>query len=105
MSGKKTLLAGVLRRSGCLRLLRHAGSGRLVVFNYHRIRPDGPALPSPFDEGVFGPTISVFARQVAWLQRHTRILSEEGLIQAIRSRRVPHGLSTMITFDDGYRDN
>ena len=105
MKGKKTLLAGLLHRSGCFYLLRGAGRGRLVVFNYHRIRPDGADSSSPFDDGVFGPTASTFAEQVAWLRDQTCVLSERELLEIVESGRVPDGLSTMITFDDGYRDN
>lgn len=105
MKGKKAFLAGWLHCSGCLRLLRGAGRGRLVVFAYHRIRPDGAAADHPFDDGVVGPTASVFAKQVAWLRRQTRVLSEDDLLQIIALGRAPDGLNTMITFDDGYRDN
>ena len=105
MKGKKALLAGLLNRSGCLRLLRSTARGRLVIFNYHRIRPDGRDKAGLFDDGVFGPTVSTFAQQVAWLRRQTRVLSEDELLHIVQSGRVPDGLSTMITFDDGYRDN
>lgn len=105
MSGKKALLAGLLHRSGCLEVLRRSARGRLAVFNYHRIRPDGERTAGLFDDGVFGPTVSTFERQVDWLRRRTRLLSEEELAQAAASGRAPEGLSAMITFDDGYRDN
>ena len=105
MKGKKAILAGILHSSGCLRLLRGAARGRLVVFNYHRIRPDGAGSLNPFDDGVFGPSNSEFSRQMAWLRRHTQILSEAELVEIVRSERQPADLCTMVTFDDGYRDN
>ena len=105
MKGKKAILAGILHCSGCLRLLRGAARGRLAVFNYHRIRPDGAGPLNPFDDGVFGPSRSEFSRQMAWLRHHTRILSEADLVDIVRAERPPADFCTMVTFDDGYRDN
>ena len=105
MNGKKERLARLLYRSGLEKVLRRTAGSRLIVFNYHRIRPDDAGATSWFDDGVFGPTVSEFAQQVGWLARHARILSEGALLQAARTGSRTQGLSAMITFDDGYRDN
>lgn len=101
----KARLAELLDRIGLLDRLHFGNAGRLIVFNYHRIRPEDPTFSTPFDDGVFGPTVSEFEDQIRWLKCHTRILSEKELIDVLDSGRPPAGLCTMVTFDDGYLDN
>ncbi len=105
IKGKKKLVAKTLFRfhafDAAHRLVRHT----LVVFNYHRIRPDDPSFVSDFDDDVFGPTVSRFAEQVGWLAERFDILSQEELIRAAGADRLPSRPSVAITFDDGYRDN
>jgi len=104
VQGNRARLADFLYRSRLLGLCRFLSQERLIVFTYHRIQPEGSAAPSSFDDGVFGPTVSEFEQQVRWLRDHTRIVSEEELIKSCSTGRRPRGVSTMITFDDGYRD-
>jgi peptidoglycan/xylan/chitin deacetylase (PgdA/CDA1 family) len=73
--------------------------------NYHRIRPDAADFSTPFDDGVYGPTVSQFDEQMDWLKRHVRLLSEAELINGLQTRRGPGELSVLVTTDDGYRDN
>jgi peptidoglycan/xylan/chitin deacetylase (PgdA/CDA1 family) len=94
----------LLYGSGALRYLHWGDGKRLIVFNYHRIRPDG-AFSTRFNDELFGPTASVFERQVTWLRNNTQVLSEDDLLYLIRSGKAPPGPSSLITFDDGYRDN
>lgn len=108
MIGKKQLLAAALRHTGAMRgleLLRRRGlCQRLVVFNYHRIRPDGPDFSTDLEEYVFDTCASTFAAQMRWLARHTQVLSEAQLMRCLETpRRFPRPAS-MITFDDAYRD-
>lgn len=105
MKGKKQLLAAVLYRTHLLDVLRAGARRALIVFNYHRIRPDTAGRSAAFDDGVFGPTASEFERQVQWLRTRTRVLSEDELLRHVEAGDNPPGLSTCITFDDGYRDN
>jgi peptidoglycan/xylan/chitin deacetylase (PgdA/CDA1 family) len=102
--GKRDFAAALLHSAGVTSLLSRRSRGRLVVLNYHRIRPDG-ARRSRFDEGVYGPTESQFASQVAWLKRHFRILSESDLIDHVAGARKIASPAVMVTFDDGYRDS
>jgi peptidoglycan/xylan/chitin deacetylase (PgdA/CDA1 family) len=76
----------------------------LLVLNYHRIRPDGE-FETPFDEEVFGPSVSEFEAQLKWVAARFRILSESELIDIIASGSYPNEPAAMITFDDGYQDN
>jgi peptidoglycan/xylan/chitin deacetylase (PgdA/CDA1 family) len=85
------------------RLLRRLATPRLFVFNYHRIRD--PRRPIQFDEGVYGPDQSEFAKQVRWITTHFELLSEQQLIDVVESSRPLNRHCAMITFDDGYRDN
>lgn len=109
MRGLKGRLAQALFRSGSLSALRALLRGRLVVFNYHRLRrdpsPGGAEERTPFDETTFGPTRAQFFEHVEWLKRHATILSEEELCEHLAARGRPPRHAAMITFDDGYRDN
>ncbi len=105
MKNKKKMLARLIYVSGAIRLCRRVLSGRLVVFNYHRIRTDEPLLETPFDSDVFGPSQSEFRREMEWLKRNTRVISETDLLDHLRGERALNGLNVMITFDDGYIDN
>ncbi len=100
----KAALARCLYFSGALNLCEWRRRGRLIVFNYHRIRPAGK-FATPLHDGVFGPDEATFERQIAWLRANTRVLSEQDLLEILDSRRCPAEPCAMITFDDGYRDN
>jgi len=84
-------------------VLRRWMTPRLFVFNYHRIRD--PRVPIRFDESVYGPDRSEFARQVQWIAKHFELLSEQRLIELSDGARPPERHCAAITFDDGYRDN
>jgi peptidoglycan/xylan/chitin deacetylase (PgdA/CDA1 family) len=102
--GKKELLANLLYHSGLWRPVARLLPKGLVVLNYHRIRADRPAEPCLLDEGVFGPTQSVFERQVKWLKSNFEVLSESELLDVCGAPEF-RGRYAAITFDDGYRDN
>ncbi len=100
----KAQLSEILFQSKLLDYMQLGAGGSLIVFNYHRIRPDGE-FSTLFHDEVFGPAVSVFARQIAWLARHTKIVAEAELLEALQSGKPLAGRCSMITFDDGYRDN
>jgi peptidoglycan/xylan/chitin deacetylase (PgdA/CDA1 family) len=105
MKGKKRLLA---RAAGALGVFDHImpfKKERLIVFNYHRIRPDTPNFSTPFDDDVFGPTVQQLRSQIEWLRKRAKILSESEGIEILESKRPPGEGCALITFDDGYRDN
>lgn len=105
MAGKKQLLADVMHRTGLTGAVSRGVGDRLIIFGQHRIRPDDPSFETPFAEDVYGPTVSDFETQVVWLKKHTTVLSQDDLLRHLRDGTHPKGLSTLITFDDGYRDN
>lgn len=105
MRHKRRWLAALLFQTGTLRAVKELLRDRLVVLNYHRVRPDDPDFTAPFDETVYGPTESQFDAQIAWLKRHVLVLSEAEVIECIRSGRGPGELAVVVTTDDGYRDN
>jgi peptidoglycan/xylan/chitin deacetylase (PgdA/CDA1 family) len=105
MKGKKKILSRALYYSGIIPILEKIQRGRFLVLNYHRIRPDASSFTTPFDDGVYGPTVSQFRRQIEWLKRKFRILSEEELIHILLTKKFPGATCVLITFDDGYRDN
>lgn len=108
MGGKRVWLAKFLFETRLIEMLsRLTAHDKLVVLNYHRIRPDFPAPSTPFDDGILSVTADQFLRQMNWLNRHARILSERELEDQIASRsfsrfNLP---SVVVTFDDGYEDN
>ncbi len=105
MKGKKKFLSDMLLRSRMLGVLQPLVRHSLIIFNFHRIRNDGQAVESSFDDGVFGPTVSVFEKQMEWLSGRFNILSETELIQLKDETNLPSEPSVAITFDDGYIDN
>jgi peptidoglycan/xylan/chitin deacetylase (PgdA/CDA1 family) len=106
MKGKKEILAGLLFFSGILQTINKLPlHKKLIVFNYHRIRPDSKEELLRFDEDVFGPCADIFRSQVKWLKANTRVLSEDELLDLIKTKQSPKEIFSMITFDDGYIDN
>jgi peptidoglycan/xylan/chitin deacetylase (PgdA/CDA1 family) len=94
--------SGTLYHSGLLgpvtRAITHARSRpRLPILTFHRVNDDDdPFMPSL-------PT-GVFARQMAHVARHYRVLSVENLAAQLQGGRAPRN-ALALTFDDGYRDN
>jgi peptidoglycan/xylan/chitin deacetylase (PgdA/CDA1 family) len=101
---KKELLSQVLYYSGLLRATAGLGGNGITILTYHRIREDGERGLYAFDEDVFGPTQSCFERQMKWLKKNTTVLGEGELLDAVE-RPVAKDRYTVVTFDDGYRDN
>ncbi len=54
---------------------------------------------------MFGPTVSEFRAQLRWLKQRTRILSEDELLDFVTTERRLPCATSVVTFDDGYRDN
>ena len=106
--GRKRTLAQVLNHSGGTAVLRRLFRGRalrsLVVFNYHRIWPDDGPHHTPLESDVFETDVVNFDRQMAWLARNTRVLSEDELLELLARPRKLDRPATMVTFDDAYRD-
>jgi len=74
----------------------------LLVVNYHRI---GAGDGNPFDDAVFSALPNDFESQVAYLQRHFRLLSLKELVDFSHKEFQFTECCALITFDDGYRDN
>ncbi len=105
MRNKREYIARVLRRLGALGLLERAAALRgagIVVLTYHRIAEPGS---DPFYEPVISATPASFRAQVAWLRDHVPLLTLGELIARIETGAPWRGLSAVLTFDDGYRDN
>lgn len=108
LSGKRQLLADLLFQTRLItplsRLLSH---DKLVILNYHRIRTTSGKITTFFDDGVFTVDEHQFIRQMHWLKRHARVLSESEIIEAVETGRweKTNCPSVVVTFDDGYRDN
>lgn len=108
MGGKREWLAELLFRTRLTGALsRFTVHDKVVVLNYHRLRPAGATAATPFDDGVFSATADQFFQQMTWLKGHARILSEQGLIDQIVTNgyQRPNRPSVVVTFDDGYEDN
>lgn len=104
MRGKKYFLAKALSVTGILGVLRRHSSSTLLALNYHRIR-ENDNDSSMFDDGVFLPNVAQFEDHLRWLKENTTVLSEERLLEILATGLSPKGVSSLITFDDGYVDN
>lgn len=102
---KKEFLARLLYHSRLLDFLRTRCRNRLIVFNYHRLRPDAVDFATPFDDFGFGPTASAFRRQMQWLKHNTHLVSEQNIIECLHAKKSFTKPCALVTFDDGYRDN
>ncbi len=105
MKSRKEKLACQLDRFGFFEVMARFPRPGLIIFGYHRIRPDQAGQTNEFDDDVFGPTQSQFRMHVDWLRKHARIISEDELLNILATRRPPKKRCVMLTFDDGYRDN
>jgi peptidoglycan/xylan/chitin deacetylase (PgdA/CDA1 family) len=101
---KKELLGRVVYHSGLLHLTAGWGPCGLTILTYHRIRQDGASSPCLFDEDVFGPTQACFEQQMKWLKRNTTVLAQAELLELI-GKPANNECYSIVTFDDGYRDN
>lgn len=110
MKGKKELLADILFNSHLVNLFKRLPMrNKLLILNYHRIRPNDRHFSTAFDDGVYGVDSDEFARQIKWLKSNTRIMSEKELLGQSRDGAffAPETSApcVVITFDDGYLDN
>ncbi len=110
MKGKKELLADILFNSHLVNLFKRLPMrNKLIVLNYHRLRPNDPQFSTAFDDGVYGVDADEFARQVKWLKNNTRIMSEKDLLDhnkdGVFIAPTTSAPCVVITFDDGYLDN
>jgi len=99
---RKTLKT-ILSHTRVLWPLRVFHQNNIIIFNYHRIR--GNNVNTHFDDSVFGPDATRFRQEMEWLKKETRILSEDELIDIVYNKKRVKEVCSMITFDDGYRDN
>jgi tetratricopeptide (TPR) repeat protein len=110
MQGKKELLANILFNSNLVNLFKRLPlRNKLLILNYHRIRPNDPEFSTAFDDGIYMVDAAEFARQIKWLKQNTLILSEQDFLGQYKNASfTPPQTSApcvMITFDDGYLDN
>ncbi len=103
MKGKKKLLAEFLEKSRLFNIARKIPANTLTIINYHRIYAN--KLDTEFDAGVFGSSVNEFEQQMAFLQKHVNVLSEQDIIGLVRTGKSLSGRNAFVTFDDGYRDN
>jgi peptidoglycan/xylan/chitin deacetylase (PgdA/CDA1 family) len=90
--------------TGLARPLARGMPPALLIVNYHRIRPARSAR-TDFDDGVFGPDVGEFRRQLEWLQSATTVLDEAGLLELVARGGGRRGeVFSAVTFDDAYVD-
>lgn len=93
----------ILSHSRILRPLKVFQNNKIIIFNYHRIRKDNS--PTVFDDSVFGPDAKRFREEMEWVKKETRVLNEEELLEIVYQKKRINGVCSLVTFDDGYRDN
>lgn len=99
----RRIVKSILSRSRVLKPLKYFHQNKLIIFNYHRIRDN--SKPMLFNENLFGPDAERFRKEMEWIKKETRILSEDELIESIYSKKPFNELCSLVTLDDGYRDN
>lgn len=99
----RQLLKIALSKSRILRPFKSLHQNKIVIFNYHRIKSLNTR--TPFDEGVFGPDSTRLQSELEWINKETRVLSEEELIDIVYKKKKIKEICSLVTFDDGYRDN
>jgi peptidoglycan/xylan/chitin deacetylase (PgdA/CDA1 family) len=89
--------------SGTIRRLAARDRGRadqLAVLTYHRVaEPDDTLYP-----GLISATPSDFAKQIAWLARHYRVVSLPEVVARHAGGDALPPRSVLLTFDDAYAD-
>jgi peptidoglycan/xylan/chitin deacetylase (PgdA/CDA1 family) len=105
LAGNRLRLASLFIKTGIAARLGRGGTASLLIVNYHRLWPSRLTRQFEFDDGVFGPDVDEFRRQMQWLSSATTILDEAGLLDVTSDDAVHHeGLYTAVTFDDAYAD-
>jgi peptidoglycan/xylan/chitin deacetylase (PgdA/CDA1 family) len=99
----RRLIANTLYYSGVLWLMASIRFHRKAfVLMYHRVLPAGA---DTFSADSICVRPETFARQMAFLRRHFRVLSIAELAEHLNSGRELPSRSCVVTFDDGWRDN
>jgi peptidoglycan/xylan/chitin deacetylase (PgdA/CDA1 family) len=99
----RRIIANTLYYSGALWLIAAFRFRRKTfVLMYHRVLP---ADADTFSADSICVTPEAFARQMAFLRRHFRVLSITELADHLESGRALPSGSCVVTFDDGWRDN
>ena len=105
ISNKREFLARAFGRLGLLDLLERTIARRrpgLVVLTYHRIAEPGTDL---FYDPVISATPESFHTQIKWLHDRMRLITLNELIDQVECGSPWSEPVTLLTFDDGYRDN
>jgi peptidoglycan/xylan/chitin deacetylase (PgdA/CDA1 family) len=98
----KRFLGALFAQPWLSTIARLWSTNSLVVLAYHRVRRRGET--SPFADSVFSVEVDEFARQMAWLAKNTRPMSETDVLACIMQRKPFPKRATLVTFDDGYSD-
>ena len=105
LPSKRELLARSLLWSGVSALIaRLPQRSQLLILNYHRI---GNAAEDRFDPDLFSASADEFDCQIAYLKRHTLLVTLEEAVAFIEGTvcDARPRCRSLITFDDGYLDN
>lgn len=85
-------------------LARRRLHGRILVLTYHRVLTADEQRAS-FSSHSIVVSPRVFERQLRFLRRHFRMLTQDEFIHAAASGKPPKQPACLITFDDGWFDN
>ena len=99
----KRTLKRFLASPWVLRVASAFAGNTLLVLGYHRIARRGRR--TDLADSLFGPDELEFEQQVARLARDTQPMSETMVLECISSGSPFPPKATLVTFDDGYRDN
>ena len=99
----KSFLKWLLSRDFAVNALLACAHRSLTVINYHRI--GNPSAQCSVNQDLIGPDPRSFEQQIGFIKKHTHPLREADLLHCLACRQPFPAKSTLVTFDDAYKDN
>ena len=104
--GKGIAKRGIFMSRRGLEFLGNTKSQRSgLILQYHSVNPPGQNKHVSYVHPSLSVSIDVFDRQLAFIDRHFKVVTLEKLLAYVNGDCRISGQPVAITFDDGYQDN
>lgn len=101
----RQMAAAVLDKTFVLRcLLNFKYRGKTIVLMYHRVLDDSDLENGVVQSGLFVRR-ETFERQISYVKDNFKVLSFSEFADILNNKKELAGISFLITFDDGWKDN